>query len=329
MRPGGRWTGSLLAIVLFGSMAVSRCDAPRPLDDELPPAPTSASAASPAAAEVPEFSAESAFAHLRRQVEFGPRYPGSPGHRRQLEWMLGWLAERADTVELQRFGHTTPEGRTLELSNVLARFRPSDRERLLLVAHWDTRPTADADPDPAARRQPILGANDGASGTAVLFELADVLSRHSAPVGVDLLFVDGEDFAPGQMYLGATHFAANLPPGYRPLYGIVVDMVADTDPLFPVEGNSWRYAPEVVDRVWSTAESLGLGARFPRRVGSEVMDDHIPLNRAGIPTVNIIDFEYGPRNRYWHTLADTLENVAPDGLGLVGRVLTTLIYRGG
>ncbi|HUH12107.1 MAG TPA: M28 family peptidase [Longimicrobiales bacterium] len=278
---------------------------------------------------MPVFSAEAAFAHLRHQVELGPRAPGTPGHAAQLAWMRTWLAERADTLVQQPFEHTRRDGRSITLTNLFARFHPERRERLLLLAHWDTRPTADEDPDPDARGRPIPGANDGASGTAVLLELADVLSRHSPPIGVDLLFVDGEDFAPGEMYLGAQHFAANLPRGYSPLYGVLVDMVGDADPRFPVEENSWRYAPEVVSRVWAVAEELGHGSRFPRQVGSSVQDDHIPLNRAGIPTVNIIDFEYGPGNRYWHTHADALENVSPVGLGVVGEVLAALVYRGG
>jgi glutaminyl-peptide cyclotransferase len=278
---------------------------------------------------VPPFSAESAHALLRRQVEFGPRYAGTAGHAAQLAWMLDYLGERADTVSTQVFEHTTADGVVLRMTNVLARFRPELRRRILLVAHWDTRPTADMDRERPG--EPIAGANDGASGTAVLLELADVLSRHPSPVGVDLLLVDGEDYGPGEdhMYLGATHFAANQPPGHAPLYGIVVDMVGDRTPLFPMEGNSIDMAPEVVDRVWGVAEQLGLGHAFPRRNGGWVTDDHIPLNRGGIRTINIIDFDYGPGNSFWHTHQDTVENTAPDGLGYVGSVLAALIYNGG
>lgn len=328
MRTGARWGSGILASTLVVTMVLTRCEGPRASDDDVA-AGSSAATAAPVDLRAPEFSAEAAFAHLRRQVEFGPRVPGTEGHRAQLAWMLSWLEERADTVEALPFEHTRPDGRSVALTNVLARFRPGSPDRILLLAHWDTRPTADEEPDPADRRKPIPGANDGASGTAVLLELADVLSRHSPPIGVDLLFVDGEDLAPGEMYLGAAHFAANLPSGYQPMYGVLLDMVGDADPRFPVEGASYRYAPEVVSRVWGVAERLGYGDRFPRRVGPEVTDDHIPLNRAGIPTIDIIDFDYGPGNRYWHTLEDSLENVSPEGLGLVGRVLTTLIFSGG
>lgn len=279
----------------------------------------------------PEFDGAAAHALLERQVSFGPRVPGTEGHARQLAWMKEYLGERADTLIVQEFTHETEAGETLELTNLFARFRPELSDRVLFLAHWDTRPTADQDPDPARRGEPILGANDGASGTAVLLQLADVLSRHSPPIGVDLLFVDGEDYGPRgrDMYLGSTYFAANLPPGYRPLYGVLVDMIGDRDPVFPIEAYSQEYAPEVVQRVWRVAEELGYGRIFRRSPGFAIEDDHIPLNRAGIRTINIIDFDYGPGNRHWHTHQDIVENTAPTGLKAVGQVLTALVFRGG
>jgi glutaminyl-peptide cyclotransferase len=284
----------------------------------------------PAARRVaPAFDADAAFALLERQVAFGPRVPNTPGHRAQLAWMTTFLRERADTVYLQSFEHVTRAGTRLQLTNVFARFRPEERERILLLAHWDTRPTAERDPDPALRDQPIPGANDGASGVAVLLQLADMLAREAPPIGVDILLTDGEDYAPGDMYLGAEYFAANLPPGYRPFYGVLLDMIADANPVFPMEAYSVQYAPEVVQRVWRVAEEIGYGALFPRRQGPAIEDDHIPLNRAGIRTINIIDFEYGPGNAFWHTSQDDLHNVSPRGLGAVGAVVAELVYRGG
>jgi hypothetical protein len=279
----------------------------------------------------PEFSADSAFAHLRRQVGFGPRVPGMDGHAKQLTWMQEYLRARADTVVLQPFTHDAADGKHLEMTNLFARFKPEERNRVLLVAHWDTRPTADNERDAARRAQPIPGANDGASGTAVLLELANVLSRHSPPIGVDLLFVDGEDYGPDSedMYLGAKYFAANLPAGYRPLYGILLDMIGDQNPVFPQEGNSQEQAPEVVQRVWSIAEDLGHGAVFVKRAGGYITDDHVTLNQAGLRTIDIIDFDYGPGNGYWHTLDDDTSHVSPRGLGVVGSVLIALIFRGG
>lgn len=281
-------------------------------------------------ANVPEFSAESAFELLKQQVAFGPRAPGLPGHAAQLEWMTELLRQQADTVILQNFTHDAG-GIEIDLTNVFARFRPDLPDRVLLLAHWDTRPTADAESDPDMREQPILGANDGASGVAVLLELARIMSQEPPPIGVDLLFTDGEDYGPfsSNMYLGAKHFAANLPAGYAPYYGILLDMIGDQDPEYPIEGNSQSHAPEVVERVWSVAEQLGHGALFQRRNRGAISDDHVPLNRAGIHTIDIIDFEYGPGNMYWHTLDDVVENTSPQGLAAVGEVLTTLIYNGG
>ncbi|MGH7501050.1 MAG: M28 family peptidase [Longimicrobiales bacterium] len=277
------------------------------------------------------FDADSAYAHVRTQVGFGPRVPGSTGHAAQLEWMAAYLRERADTVLLQSFEHETSSGQRLELTNVFARFAPAAGQRILLLAHWDTRPTADMERSEDRRKQPIPGANDGASGTAVLLELANVLSRYSPRIGVDLLFVDGEDYGPDadDMYLGARHFAAHLPAGYRPMYGILLDMVGDRDPVFEVEGNSEEMAPEIVERVWRLADELGFGNTFRDGTGTYVADDHLPLNRAGIRTIDIIDYSYGPGNRYWHTLGDDLNNTSARGLGIVGSVLLALIERGG
>jgi glutaminyl-peptide cyclotransferase len=280
-------------------------------------------------AVAPPFDAGAAFALLERQVGFGPRVPNSDGHRAQLAWQTAFLRERADSVELQSFQHRAADGVTLQLTNVIARFRPDDPDRILLLAHWDTRPMADYETDPAARARPIPGANDGASGVAVLLQLADMFARRPPPVGVDILLTDGEDYGGADMYLGARHFAANLPAGYRPLYGVLVDMVADRNPVFPQEAYSLQFAPEVVERVWRVAHELGWGHVFPRTAGMAVEDDHVPLNRAGIRTINIIDFEYGPGNRYWHTLEDDLHNVGPAGLEAVGSVLAELVYRGG
>jgi len=278
---------------------------------------------------VPVFDGQAAHALIERQVAFGPRAPGTEGHAAQLAWMEAYLRERADSVELQPFTHRSRDGRTLQMANVIARFRPDAADRILLAAHWDTRPTADADRDEARRAEPILGANDGASGVAVLLQLADVLSRHGPPIGVDIILFDGEDWARGEMFLGSKHFAANLPQGYRPLYGVLVDMVGDRNPVFPTEGYSQQYAPEVVDRVWRLAADVGFGEYFPRANQGYIEDDHVPLNEAGLRTINIIDFEYGPGNRFWHTHEDVLANTGPRGLEVVGVVLAHLVYRGG
>ena len=279
----------------------------------------------------PPFPGDQAYALLREQVGFGPRVPGQPGHAQQLAWMKEWLSERADTVIEQSFPQQTTRGETLQLSNLFARFNPREQQRVLLVAHWDTRPRADQSRNPGDRDQPVPGANDGASGTAVLLVLAELFRQQPPPIGVDLLFVDGEDYGPEttDMFFGARYFGANQPPGYPPLYGVLVDMIGDTDLRLPREGYSQERAPEVVDRVWRVARELGYAGIFVDSPGGYVTDDHVALNDAGIRTIDIIDFNYGPGNGYWHTLQDVPANTSAESLDVVGEVLAELIYRGG
>ena len=280
--------------------------------------------------ERPDFDGSRALTFLEQQVAFGPRIPGSPGHAAQLEWMLGILEDLADTVTVDTFPHRSLAGDELSLFNVFARFNPDADRRLLLLAHWDTRPMSDASLDPALGSIPVPGANDGASGVAVLLELAGRLGEQPPTVGVDLLFTDGEDYGPGEMFLGANHFSASLPDGYSPEYGILLDMVGDSDPRFPVEGNSARMAPEVVQRVWGIAERMGYRRYFPLEVGLSLGDDHVPLNQAGIPTVDIIDFTYGGEdNPYWHTPDDLPANTSARSLEIVGDLVTQIVYMGG
>ena len=295
---------------------VEASDAPRPIEGVVPP----------------DFDPGKALALIETQVGFGPRVAGTPGHTAQLSWMTAYLRERADTLIVQPFVHTSSTGARLPMANLFVRFRPEMTDRILLLAHWDTRSVADQDPDPARRDEPIPGANDGGSGTALLMHMADLLSVQPPPIGVDILLVDGEDYRPGEMYLGAKHFAANRPvAGYSPRYAILVDLIADHDPSFPVEGYSAQYAPDVVRRVYALAHEIGLGSMFPLIQGPTVDDDHVPLNQAGIPTIDIIDFggSFAPGAGVWHTHADDLSAVSVRGLEAVGTVLTELVYRGG
>ncbi len=284
------------------------------------------------AADRPPFDGRAAMALVDTQVAFGPRVPGRAGHAAQLAWMLDELTPLADTVVADTFDYTHSDtGERLQLTNVLARFRPEAPQRLLFLTHWDTRPTSDAASEPEERALPVPGANDGASGTAILLEVARILASQDLPVGVDLLFVDGEDYGPtvNDMFMGSEHFAANLPDGYDPRYGVLLDMVGDAEPRFPIEGNSAERAPDVAQRVWSVAARLGYGQAFPMQVGIALSDDHLPLNDAGIPTIDVIDFDYGPGNAYWHTPDDTPDQVRPATLDMVGEVVLELIFMGG
>jgi len=279
----------------------------------------------------PAFDGAAALSLVEEQLSFGPRVPGMDGHAAQLAWMLDHLSAATPVIVADTFQHVTASGDSLALTNVMARFAPEERRRLLILAHWDTRPTADQASDPALRDTPIPGANDGASGTAVLLALATLLAENPPPVGVDLLFVDGEDYGPDveDMLLGARRYADTLGDDDRPVYGLLLDMVGDANPSFPVEGYSAQAANVIVQKVWRAAERLGYRDFFPTAVGRNLMDDHVPLIEAGVPTANLIDFTYGPNNAYWHTADDRLEHVSAATLGMVGEVVTELIYSGG
>ena len=279
----------------------------------------------------PIFDGEAALALVRAQVGFGPRVPGTPGHVTQLAWMLERLDTLGVVATVDTFSHVTSGGDSLTLFNVMARFRPDATRRILLLAHWDTRPTSDEAVDSASRATPLPGANDGGSGTAVLLQLASMFAQVPPPFGVDVLFVDGEDYGPGveDMFLGARRYASRLGDTDRPVYGLLLDMVGDADPSFPVEELSAQAASVVVRKVWRAAERLGYRQYFPSTVGLRVIDDHVPLIEAGLPTANLVDFVYGPNNLYWHTPQDTPENVSAVTLGMVGEVVAELVYSGG
>ena len=279
--------------------------------------------------ERPAFDADRAFQDLERQVAFGPRIPGSAGHARQLEWLETELRALADTVFLDPFEHVTREGDELALTNVIARFGPADGSRLLLLTHWDTRPKADQSPEAADREEPVLGANDGASGTAVLLELARMFNEQPPSGGVEFLFSDGEDYGPSteDMFLGARHYVAGIGSENPPAFGILLDMVADADPSFPVEAYSMEGAGQVVQRVWGIAADMGYRRFFPMDRTVRVIDDHVQFNDVGIPVANLIDFDYGSGNSFWHTPRDVVGNTSAQTLLMVGEVVAEVVYR--
>jgi peptidase M28-like protein len=272
-----------------------------------------------------EFDGTRAFGYLEQQMRFGPRIPGTPGHERAGDWILERLRATADTVVVQRITHATRHGDTLHLRNFLARFRPAATDRVLFLAHWDTRPHADQSANLGQRRLPVPGANDGASGVAVLIGVADALKAKPPALGVDLLLVDGEDYGDfadsNDVLIGSRYFAAHQPPGYPPLFAVLFDMVADKDQQFYYEGNSSAFAPEVVDRVWHTAADLGYGRIFIPGVKHTLIDDHVALQKAGIHAIDVVDFDYP----YWHTPDDTIDKVSAASLQVVGDVAVALV----
>lgn len=268
------------------------------------------------------FDQEAAWEYLVEQVSFGPRAPGTEGHEACLDWLIESLRARADRVEPHTFVLEDPYGEgSLRLTNVKASFRPEAPVRVAFAAHWDTRPRADREDPPSD--QPILGANDGASGVAVLMALADVLRDDPPPFGVDLLFFDGEDYGrEGDLdnyLLGSMRFVEDF-PGYRPAALVLLDMVGKKNLRIPMEMQSLRQNPTLVRVVFNRALALGLDA-FDPVPGRPVHDDHVPFLRRGIPAVNLIDLDYPA----WHTLQDTPDQCDPDSLGQVGRLLVALI----
>ena len=269
------------------------------------------------------FDAQRAFAALEKQCEFGPRPPGSAAHRETQNYLFTELQKYANSAALQPHVHKA-KTTTLHLNNILAEFGPPTGETLLLAAHWDTRPIADHDPKPENRNTPILGANDGASGVAILLELARVLKAHPPPQRVVIVLFDGEDYGPStdDMFIGSRFFAKNLGK-WKPDYGILLDMVGDKDLTLPIERYSWTANREFTEAIWNRAANLGLGP-FQQRLGKAIMDDHVPLIKVGIPMVDIIDFDYP----YWHTIEDTVDKCSPKSLEVVATLVISIIYDG-
>jgi Zn-dependent M28 family amino/carboxypeptidase len=278
----------------------------------------------------PRFDAEASMRYIQAQLEFGPRIPGTPSHRQAGDWIEAQMRARADTVIVQEWTHLTKDGDSLPMKNVFARFNPGAAQRILYLAHWDTRPVSDAASDRAERALPVPGANDGASGVALLMGVADALRQQPATIGVDLLFVDGEDFGDfssnTDVLIGSKHFAQNLPsPDYRPLFGVLWDMIGDANLRIYQEGYSMERAPEIVSRVWQTAADLGYHETFVPTGGMSVTDDHIPLLDAGLRVINVIDIDYPAH----HTPRDTFDRVSRESMQIVGNVAMELIRRVG
>jgi hypothetical protein len=277
--------------------------------------------------EIPVFDGSSAYRYLIDQCDMGPRYPGSSGHRRLQRYCAEKLEAFGANLSLQPFEAVLTTGDTLHLVNIIGNYNLDARRRILLGAHYDTRPHADRDPDPGNRSNPIIGANDGGSGVAVLLEIARLLWRHEPPVGVDIVLFDGEDYGregtPEDYCLGSAYFASHL-KGYRPSAVIVVDMVGEKDAVIPMEGFSKAASPELLEELFAIADRLHL-ASFRREEGVSLIDDHLPFIRSGIPAVLLVDFDYP----YWHTLEDTPDKCSPGSLEDVGRLLIEYIWTAG
>lgn len=281
-----------------------------------------------APSQVMAFDPDSAFALVQAQCDFGPRVPGSEAHALCGDMVQARLRALADTVIEQRATLRAFDSTPLPMRNILARFNPEADSRILLLAHWDTRPWADNDPDEANHRTPVTGANDGASGVAVLLEVARGLREADSRLGVDILLVDCEDYGSqgddSSWALGARYFASHLPePGYSPKAAILLDMVGGEGTVFPREYFSQQAAPWLLDALWASARATGHGNLFPQVQGGAITDDHVCLIEAGIPAVDVIgaDPASGGFPKTWHTLSDTPAAISPQTLRAVGETL--------
>lgn len=258
------------------------------------------------------------------------------------EWIMKQFASYGMKVEAQDAELKAWDGTMLRSRNIWARFRPEQTTRILLCAHWDCRPWADNDPDSTNWRKPVMGANDGASGVAVMLELARIISNDSTlNVGVDFVCFDAEDYGVPQWSsvadtqdswaLGAQYWAEHQPQGYEARYGVLLDMVGGEGAKFYQESVSKQYAAEIVNKVWRTASQIGYGSYFPMQEGGMITDDHVPVNeKAGIACIDIIPFypdcqqsSFGPT---WHTINDTMEHIDRATLKAVGQTMVQILY---
>ena len=277
----------------------------------------------------PPFDGEGAYALTSQQCDFGPRVPGTSAHAKCADWLVATLKASCDTVMIQTGTVQTFKSGSLAIKNIIGVFNPDASQRLLLLAHWDTRPWADNDADPTNHNKPVMGANDGASGVAVLLQLARQLKASGTTLGVDIVLVDAEDMGENEVEeswgLGAQFWAQHPHVGgYKPLFGILLDMVGSPDATFTREYYSTQYAGGFVDLVWGCAA----GSHFVNAAGGAVTDDHVFVNQAGIPCVDIIDMRLGSDTGFcpeWHTVNDTMDGISAITLAEVGQTLLNVI----
>ena len=283
-----------------------------------------------------EFNADSAYNFVKKQVDFGPRVPGTEGHLKCATWLVTELGRySADTILEQKTTVTAFNGDKLPINNIFAQFNKTATKRILLLAHWDTRPWADAEKDKSKHNTPILGANDGGSGVGVLLEIARCLGQKQPTIGVDILLTDAEDYGTSggddTWCLGTQYWVKNMPyeMGQLPAYGILLDIVGGIDAKFYREYFSERFASRINDKVWAMANASGYGTRFINSTEGAVTDDHYHINMAGIPCIDIIECANPMTGSFpptWHTLKDDMNSIDRNSLKAVGQTVLNTIY---
>lgn len=327
------YTGFLLLLVMVS------CSCKRSASDNTTSSGIQTSTAT--SREMPEFSADSAYQFVAGLCDFGPRVPSTDAQKACAKWLENELLRHGATVKLQEGEMSAYNGSKLPVINIMGSFNPDAKMRVLLMSHWDSRPFADNDPDPSKRKQPVMGANDGASGVGILLELARLCNEKLPQVGIDIFLTDAEDYgAPDDWSgshdekwwaLGTQMWCKQAAKdGYRAQYGILLDMVGSANATFYREYYSERYASSFVNEIWQTAARLGYGDLFINQGGGGVTDDHVFVNRMlQIPCVDIIDTRTDSEGSFcpeWHTTHDTMDNISRETLGKVGRVLVSLLW---
>ena len=290
---------------------------------------------------VPQFSSDSAYKFVENQVNFGPRVPNTQNHALCAAYLAASLKRFGAQVTEQKMKLQAFDGKTLDAVNIIGSFQPEKTRRVLLCAHWDTRPFADQDADPKNHDKPILGANDGASGVGILLEIARNLGKDTADIGIDIVFFDAEDYGAPESAkvpnstltwcLGSQYWSKNPhKTGYTAQFGILLDMVGAPNATFYREQYSDYFAPNIVDKVWNKAAKLGFSQFFINEKNGAITDDHLFVNQnINIPTIDII--HYNPSNAhgfgdYWHTLNDNMQNIDKQTLNAVGATVMNIIY---
>lgn len=295
---------------------------------------------------VPSFNSDSAYFFIQKQVDFGPRVPNTDPHIVCGAYLVSTLKSYGAEVTEQNFSEQAYNGTTLHLKNIIASYNPNVQKRILLAAHWDTRPYADKDTE--GRYEPIDGANDGGSGVGVLLEIARIMSKNEKPnTGIDIIFFDGEDYGEHEdventplkngmvkiwWCLGSQYWADNPHVrGYSAYYGILLDMVGANNARFYKEGGSMQFAPKVMKKVWNTARGLGYSNYFITTNSPGIMDDHIFVNRdAKIPMIDIVEYKSNSPSYYFgdyhHTKNDNMSIIDKQTLQAVGETVLYTIY---